>query len=624
MLRDYGSELLNVLERLGRADQLLASAPTTFGPSISHVFRSLVPLIGEIASGANLRRSQILYFPPGRFVLNRDLRLAEEVFTVPKGVELFFANDAILRIGPGVTLVIEGTIRAGQQQILGFNRFELPALRSGSPSGAAFPVPEDTITWPLGFVTELPFGPRVPCGRVVITSDAVQAVYPEWWGARAWDQQESIQAATTPPLGHDSSDAFLGAIDTACIDRAVRRRSPITMALSGLYQVVRTLEVRPPEGPGGTSIPVSLVWRGGAGVRGLPTLVRNPRSAPAAPGDPPQVLLRLHSGVDFDIQDVNLAVKENVEGVLDVRCSEDDRSGRRGVLRRVTLLGGVEFMLRIVEVGASTARRLFVLDGCALEQIPGTASRNDIRMDTGGGVMLRVSDTVLGPPNVNNNVVELTPQGLDHSTCHLTGGAVLLEAITFHQSLGPRPSRDPPRLDEPDGQDVFLGAPSAASGRGSTQLTMLQCESQGWWLLGRSWEPPIPRQAVLMAVAHNASVWQRNRERRRAWVGERLASFPEGATPSVVWRGSAGQCVMIGCRLGESMVLDDHNAIVNMATVFINSNGADSRKLYRLEGHMISRDGGYVPVAGVDMADDTLDDDILHLYPVLEDGESLR
>lgn len=629
MLVDYGREFVNVLQLIDVTALAEAASVTSFGASVSHVLRPFSRTAGDLIRGLPIRSCTILYFPPGRYVLDRLMDSLAEVFTVPRGIELFFANEAILRIGPGVTLVIEGTLRAGQQQIFGFNRFEIAG--DNLQSGRRIAFPSDTVTWPVGTVRESSSGPLIPCGRVVITSEDVPLVRPEWWGAGRWEAT-TIQAATASPAGHDSWDAFQGAIDAACLGRAERRLSPIPIVLSGLYQIVRTLEVRPLASPGGAPRPACLVLRGGAGVSGFPTVVRNPLLPVPTPRDPSEVLLRLHPGIDFDIQDVSLRAADNVDGVVEVRCDERDLPGRRGLLRRVTLTGGLEFMLRIVEEGASTARRHFTLDGGALVHIPGIPCRNDIRLDAGPGVMLRISNTGMGAPTVGDRVLELPPQAVDHATCHLIGGAAMLDSLLFHQALGPRPSRDPPRLDEPDGQDVFLGAPAVGSGRASTQLTMLQCESQGWWLLGRHSQPEFARQAVLLGVAHNAVVWdnvQGNLARRNAWATSpttpwmRNDRIVKGRLPSVVWRGSNGQCVMIGSRLGEWMVLTHPHAIVNVATVFKNGDVGESRRLYLQEDQMIRRADGYVPVQGLPMMR-TFDGDMRHVVPILEDGRMMR
>ncbi len=538
--------------------------------------------------------------------------------------------------------MIAGTIRAGQQQIFGFNRFEISGRfdREGrfDPAGSnlrlgvSFPIPNGmvpgvpaTVTWPVGVVDES--GRRVPCGRVVISSDDVPLVRPEWWGARAWDVSE-IQAATTPPAGHDSWDAFQGAIDAACIGRAVRGRPPIPIALTGLYQIVRALEIRPPTGPSGALIPTCLVWRGTAGLRSrLATVARNPLAARTKRGQPAEVLLRLHPGVDFDLRDVSLSTDLNIDGVIEVVCDDSEASGRRGLLKRVTLTGtAAQFLLRIVETGNSTARRQFVVDSCALVQIPNLPCRHDVQLDTGPGVMLRVSNTLMGPPTQPNEVLQLTPEAIGHATCHLTGGAALLDSLLFHQALGPRPSRDPPLLDEPDGQDIFLGAPSKGSGRPATQLTVMMCESQGFWLLGRDSNVTRAHQAVLLGVAHYLSVDARNDLRWTEWTRQPPPTEAQASSrmvPSVVWRGAVGQCVMIGCRLGMSMVLSEADTIVNVATTFNNLDVGDSRKLYLREEHMVRRGTGYTH-PDLAMASNTFDGAVRHLVPILEDGRMVR
>jgi len=641
MLNDYGAEWRNVLRDLDPRDLALATNITSYGPSVSSVFRSFrrpAPgFVSDIAASAN----QILYFPPGRYVLNRSSDVMEEVFTVPKGVELFFANDAILRVGPGVTLVIEGTIRAGRQQIFGFNRFEIP---SNLRSGEVIRYPHGTVTWPIGFVRE-PSG-LVPCGRIEIASDDIPLVRPEWWGARLYDTSTETLGPDAAPAGHDSSQAFQGAIEAACTGRARRGRSPIPIVLSGLYQVVETLEVRAPVGAGGAYLPACLVWTGDVGAFGFVTVTRNELRPVPAPRVTREVLLRLHPGVDFDFRDVSLSSGANVDGVIEVVCDGVESSGRRGYLRRVTLTGtDAEFLLCIVEVGNSRRQRHFVVDGGALRHAVNHPCRDNLRLDVGFGTMLRVSSTSMGAPVLSDavlpaTVTELTPNAIYHAACHLTGGSALLDTLQFHQALGPRPSREPADFDQPDGQDVFLGAPVDGE-RAATQLTMVQCESQSWWLLGRDARAAKAHQAVLVGVAHSGVAWHilGNQQRRAAWGGLELHQIrtpdgrgflPAATAPSVVWRGTvdpanprrSGQCVMIGTRLGVSMVIDDANAVANVASVFLNVSAGDSRRLFVNAAQVGRRSNAYAPVPSP-LPSESFDDSVRHVVPILEDGRGL-
>jgi len=607
MLYDYGLELDNVLNSVPDDERREAALLRSFGLLISSVFRGLSPT-----------SRKILYFPPGRYVLSRT-GVAAETFTCPKGVELFFANEAILRVGPGVTLVIEGTIRAGIQQIFGFNREEVPFLyRNGR---TAFPTPPEMTTWPIGDVTELD-GRRVPCGRVVIVSDNVPLVRPEWWGSLTWDQEGRGGASPTFPLaGYDCKEAFLGAIDAACLGRV--GRAPIPIVMTGLYQFGRAVEVRCPVHDG-RLMPVSLVMRGSAGLSGFPSMIR----MPGTPGEDrlPEVLLRIHPGVDFDFQDLHLKAADEVEGVLDVICSPDDPPGRRGCLRRVTIGGGLEYQMRVTEFGRSTARRQFVIDGCYFVPVPSIAVRNGIRMDVGPGVMLRLSNSGMGSSDFVETL-EITDQARFLAICHLTGGSALLDSLLFHQALGPRPSRDDD-LGRPDGQDIFVGAPTVKD-RPATQLTVLQCESQGWWMLGRDPAVSYAHQTVLIGCSHTTVVWHlpANVRRRNAWAAPYgVAAIREnagaglGIPPSVVWLGSTGQCVFIGCRFRDSVVLNDPSSIVDVATVFKRGDGTDLRRTFLAPARVPRRATGYAPLTDVPPSDTYFDNDrrLPHLVPILE------
>ncbi len=645
MSNDYGAELHNVLSDVPIAFRSLASDPTSFGPSVSPTFRSFRRPPSGFVSDVPANASQVLYFPPGRYVLNRSPDSIEEIFTIPKGVELFFASDAILRIGPGVTLVIEGTIRAGRQQIFGFNRFEITPDRANLRSGVSFLFPGDTITWPIGVVRE-PNGLEVPCGRIEIAGDEVALVRPEWWGARVWDTTSESQAPNTPPAGHDSSEAFLGAIDAACTGRAARRRSPIPIALTGLYQIVHTLEVHAPVAADGAYLPACLVWHGDVGTFGFVSVTRNELAEASTPRLVSEVLLRLHPGVDFELRDVSLVALNHVDGIIEVICDGFEPAGRRGSLRRVTLTAlNAEFLMRIVEEGNSRRQRSFVLDSCALIQFKDFPCRSNIRLDVGDGTMLRISNSLMGAPTLPDpvapaTVTELTPNAIYYATCHLSGGSALLDSLQFHQALGPRPSREPPDFDQPDGQDVFLGAPAVPE-RAATQLTMMQCESQGWWLLGRDARAARAHQAVLVGVNHNEVAWfiKGNQQRRAAWGGVSLDSLrnvggegfiPAALPPSVVWRGRVdpadpqrmAQCVLIGTRLGVSMVIDDANAVANVASVFLNVNVGDSRRLFVNSAQVGRRSNAYAPIPNP-APSDSFDESVRHVVPILEDGRRL-
>lgn len=623
MINDYGFELANVLQEVGVVGRTYATEqPNAYG----------LPIGAEIETLQAAGR-RILYFPPGRYLLEA----RDSDWVCAQGCEWFFADGAVLAVDWGATLRVRGTIRAGNQQIFGLSRYqpEVIRLRRGAEY-ESFRLPPGVNTWPLAPRTT--GGP--PAGRIIIESDDIPLVRPEWWGALTWDlnpPQSLTDEATWRYF--DSSDAFQGAINAACIERALLNKAPIPIVLSRRYQTTRTIEVRAPE-LGGRLTPVSLVWRGGAGIDGMPSVIRTAITEERRAD--PEAVLRLHPGVDFDLQDVNLQAVNNVAGCLDVVCGERDLPGRRGFLRRVTLFGGREYRLRIKEADGTTKRRMFVLDGCALETMPKVASLNGVQLDTGDGVMLRVSDTSMGtavlvdretpqavpgmprPRPMPIADLSLTPDGLNQSTCHLKGGSVMLDALMFHQNGGPRPSRNPVNLDEPDGQDVFLGNPG--KGRQGTHLTVLQCESQSWWFFGRDAHVAHAHHTVLVGLAHRNANWADGRERAAHFVGSQVP-IPIGTLPpapdeppSVVWRGPAGRCVMVGCRLDMSMVLDARalRNVFSVATTFqaITPMG-QQRGVYQLEANMAHPGNWYGDVRLIRRVEPSQDASIQRLVPIM-------
>lgn len=604
MLNDYGTEVVSLAD-LFRSEPIrfYSQSPRVYGPPIGAILARY--LDGAISAS-------ILYFPPGRYVLEGP---AGRRYVVPKGIQLFFAADAILRVEDGVTLVVQGTIRAGNQQIFGFSRSETEL--TGVEGGVVYTVPTSVTTWPL----------YDGAGQVVIESDDMPLVRPEWWGASTFDAGYELgNAGTTARVrAVDSSDAFQGAIAAACTGRVGRAALPIVV--SGAYQFVRAVEVRAPVGADGKPVAVCLVIRGGTGAGGglaslfrfrspiveplvteaaaglgsSDALARTDREATRLGGG---VLLRLHPGVEFDLQNLILESGYEVPGCVEILCDADERGQRRGLLRRVTVRGGTESQLRVKQstVERAVKRRQFVFDTGALTSLPGILSRSALRLDAGPGVLLHVTDTAMATGNLplTASVPQQLPANASyHATCHLAGGSVLLDSLLFHQSTGPRPSRATTELsdlDQPDGQDVFLGAPPEG-GRWGTHLTMVQCESQSWWLLSRDSRLARGRNVVLLGVSHGNVNWAFKEGKGRLWystIGDQSSpnavrwqvwtgrsrhegymhtELPE-SPPSIVWRhggdeSDRGRCVLVGCRLGSVVVTDAPSSIVDVGTVFL-------------------------------------------------------
>ncbi len=607
MSNDYGSELVNVLEELNPDLTRIARESASYG----------LP-IGAIISRRLLTAGTILYFPPGNYVL--EAREGNLPYVCARGVQLFFATGALLRLDDGVVFVIRGTIRASNQQIFGFNA-TVRSLTRGQNVIDLDRLSHPFRTWPVesimgGDLLESVIGGGLPAGRIIIESDDIPLVRPEWWGA---------------DIHGDCWGALQGAIDAACVGRA--GRSPIPIVLAGPYRCFRTLEVRAPADAKGHLRPVSLVLRGAAGVGGTSSLIRTyDQSRPRPEGL--QISLRLHPGVDFDFRDLKVQCADELDGCVEVLCSSQETTLRRGFMQRVTMIGGLDFQLRIVESGSAATPRHFVLDSCLLRATQFIPSVNVLRLDVGPTVMLRVSNSGLAGAELAKGVLQLPPQALEQASCLLIGGSVMLDSLMFHNAAGPRPSRDPPELDRPDGQDMFLGVPSQRD-RPTTHLTTVQCESQSWWILSRDSRVSRAHQAVLMGFAHAMVVWHEDTEnpvRRNVWYQQWRLTHPDlpvalvdpGATPSVVWLrdlkrkdADKGQCVLIGCRLTQSIVMNDVQAVVDFATVFYTTDLGETRKLFRRPSQMISLGTGYVPVTA--FREGVFDEVMPRLVPILRD-----
>lgn len=669
---DYGDEFQSILAfvRRGDQDQSLRTNPT--GLDVSAAFESLIA-----------RRSPtIIYFPPGHYVLGVSPDRTA-TYHCGKHVQLFFANNALLQIGNGVTLVVDGSLRAGSYQIFGRNRSQrsrFPLEEGGVPR---------PITWSL----------HPLAGRVVITSDLIPCVRPEWWGALPVSPA-LIQNEDADPTTFDSSEALQAAIDVAAAGRA--GRAPLPVLLGGPYQCCQTLEARraPPRSEESTRVdpkhpelggfrvlskepvaPVTLILRGKAGIGtgggGAASIVRTrSRQAEAeflATHGTPEAhpaLLRMGPGVDFEIQDVNLRVEDKqldatlpaadptgrIESCVEVRCDATERSGRRGLLRRTTLSGTALHQLRVIEEGelttdadAAAIRRQFVLDSCSLAATDNRRGGYLLRAEAGEGVMLHVSDTVLRTPIVPASVLALPSD----ATFLLAGASVLVEAALFHRNSGPRPSnalrgdRRTPDFARPDGQDFYLDRPLRA--RVGTHLTVMQCESQSWWFLGR--HPAIDRahNTVLVGVTHSNVNWQYD-EQVRGFLftapvppdsGRELEPNPEaarflaghpvdesgrpivatqvppsarpGSPPSVVWFGEGGHCVLSGCAFGDSIVTDQASSIFDVGTIFRIATVGELRTLFRRPDQILTWPNYRNPSV---LLGDALDERIARLVPI--------
>lgn len=426
MSSEYGTELVSVLAEI-RIPIDRDQATNFVGPGfrIGSILRPLFARPGPT----------IVYFPPGRYIL--DAATQRHYTTLPH-VQLFFAVNALLRIEDGVTLELQGSLRAGTHQIFGYS----PRLLENATQPNT-----DFNTWSLA--------PNA--GKVKITGDRIPFVRPEWWGS------VSLNGASPPEQGTnyrsaDYSEGLQTAIDVACTGRA--GLTPLPVLLEGMYQSCRTLEVHAPrEESTGRYRPVCLILRGNTGMgtegAGAPTIIRTRNNQVETRRsevlvERRRVLLRIYPGVDFDFDGVNLSVDEDttrpagtrILTCVEVLCDARERSGRRGLMRRVTLRGTARYQLRITEEGDSPrCRRQFVFDGCSLAGNDSFFGDSDLLVEAGDGVMMHLSDCNARTPFVGAAITSLAPD----ATLLLKGGSVLVEATLFHRASGPRPSNKTPR-----------------------------------------------------------------------------------------------------------------------------------------------------------------------------------
>lgn len=198
---DYGSEFVNLAFALREISE------------DGDVF----PVLETVLAGD----PRIIYLAPRRYFVRLPPTRTSFELVIPEGVELRFAPNAWLDPGPGVTIVIRGSIRAGAYQIFGIGQ------------GVFAPTdPPDLVN----------FDSRrtAPAGLIRIESLEVTEIFPEWWGA-----------IYTPTSANDDSSSAL----QACLNTAVRDRTrdgrplpPLTVLMQSQYRVLDTLRVEAPPG----------------------------------------------------------------------------------------------------------------------------------------------------------------------------------------------------------------------------------------------------------------------------------------------------------------------------------------------------------------------------------------
>lgn len=573
-------------------------------------------LRGLLGPGTDIPRTlpKILYFPPGRYPVDPS---SGNEFVFPPGMELRFAPGASLAPNTGVTLVIRGTIRAARQQIFG------GAIRIGDRSavlGSGFPhLPnrEILVNRRSEILPGPDFGPRRdellaylrsqngPLGLVRIESEEISDIYPEWWGASHNESDTDT----------DSSDALQACFHAACRDRMRNGRllPALRVVMSGPYRTWRKLVVEAPPGlPGhlwlSGSDPISHGGVGGASItRQLASQLLDLELVDT------DCALELGSrvslvaeGVSFNSLWLDRPPKDQIARSVDVRRSRDETQ-RWVLLDRCGLGGGRDSAVRVPdpfaqEVGedassdAEPDRVRVAMQQCtlnawradSLEATPDGPLPRAFRVRRPLSLQLQSMDVVaLSACFLRGGAFERSFPGerlplpgelTFEAGIHIRGGALYVRGTTFHFADGPRPSRPAPpagRPDVPDGHDIWLD--SGAQGLDSTQLTLMQCETQSWWCLGGK---PVERDAsraaaVLLSLSGGNVNWK---DERAGPILARLRGVPVSRIlyddnaaddpPVVAWPGGDGFLVTVGCVFGRYVTLAEDSQVFDVGSMF--------------------------------------------------------
>ncbi len=264
------------------------------------------PLTGRRPGGT-------IYFPPFRYQLEAPPR----TIVVPLNVTLMFAPGAILTLGlsprhpvgglSNADLAIDGFIDAGPWQI---------------------------VTTELDPETG---GLLAERGRLVLASEQLRVVYPEWFGARP-------ATRAGPDINHDSWPGLQAAINAAIHDRAdfrgVPDASPIPIELNGVYEISRPLQV----GYGSVATRPedrrrSFVLRSASDRSGAARSTLRPRpdfaAADAPARDENATLLRIQGPSSFLIEGVEFdgADRDGVRRAFScARVEVEQEEGKRGLV----------------------------------------------------------------------------------------------------------------------------------------------------------------------------------------------------------------------------------------------------------------------------------------------------
>jgi hypothetical protein len=612
--------------------------------------RSIGTFLRGIVASSDMPGSQlpkILYFAPGRYQVGRE---AGNLFEFPEGMELRFAPGAFLAPVAGVTLVIRGSIRAPRLQIFG------GAVRGdnrGAVLGTEFPhLPnrEILVNRRREILPGPDSGPRRdellaylrsqngPLGLVRIESEEISDIYPEWWGAVHNESDTDT----------DSSDALQACFHAACRDRTREGRllPALRVVMSGPYRTWRKLVAEAPPG-----LPGHL-WLSGTdsishGGLGNATITRQLSSqlldldlldTQCALEIGPRVSL-VAEGVSFNSLWLNAPPKDQIASSVSILRARGDAE-RWVLFDRCGLGGGRDSAVRVPDPLAEGSGADVSPDAepdrvrVGLQQCTLNAWRADVVEETSKG-LVPLAFRVRRPLSLqlrSRDVVALsacflrgsaftrafpgarlpTPGELTFEAgIHVRGGALYVRGTKFHFADGPRPIRPAPptgRPDLPDGQDIWLD--SGAEGLDSTQLTMMQCETQSWWCLGGK---PVERNAsraaaVLLSLSGGNVNWKDETTgpilaRLRGVPVDRILYDDNAADdpPVVAWPGGDGFLVTVGCVFGRYVTLAEDSQVFDVGSMFFFTHPALQTVPRWLPPRFIPRPPRYPRVVATDL-----------------------
>lgn len=524
--------------------------------AVTNLPQLLRTLIAELQD-----RGGIIYFPTqeeaGPYILGPDG--TGNIYTIPAPITLKFAPGAMIQLVGSAVLQIGGGIDAGPFPIFGDQR---PLV---GPRMTTFLPPLN--------------------GRVVLTSDRIPFVRPEWFGALG------VSGDSAGSLAYDASQALQAAIDAAVILRGDRPSIPILVE-SNLV-VSRPLVVGPEIGQGpplsddlrmlmGASNPLILRGTHGIGTANLQSgqlLASSNFGSGQAPGPnpaPPLLTIKGERGVDvsnvqFGITAQNpLPSQQRAAAAVLIELPRSDQQPPRGtrVLRfsHCTFNGGRVASVAIVgpftdpDAGTPTRPTKVLFEQCFFDAGGGgdaydPPSPSDPWI-TPRSVFVRGPSSLTVDLETSNFQANLDRYERSRAFVHAEGGAVILEGCTFHSTnnsylrtvpmgvtRGQDVALERPGVGERDDADLRTLIPAGLREPATmrpelvpTALTMLQCESQSLSLLaraavvteGRREARRLHRNAVLVGTRHSAVI-------------QGQQAFPATRAPSsILWRSVGG------------------------------------------------------------------------------------